>query len=560
VRASLLSAALFLAHTLSGQTGGTVEGAVVNSVTGTGVAGVTVRLFTQQGAHYETTTDESGTYRVTGMSSGDYESRFEKTGFGEVETDFSTPLVPQRLRVSPAKDAFRLNHQLAPFATVRGRVVGSDGKPAAHVEVTIAFGPDGFTNTNDDGSFVFDKLRPGSYTIHASPPSNAKAVVRDGVRIEVVTTFYPSATDRTDAQMIAVHGGSDQSGFEIRLQEAPVYRVRGVVVDDAGKPVSGAYVRLAGFADGSNLTGQMMLGYPQGARYLLVGRLPGLDEASFTTKDDGRFEFPSVRSGDWRILAESERAGEPATFFADGVVTLTAAESKRARDPATHRDIMWTGQASALVARHDLDDIEIRLAPPFTREGIVDWGDLPVAPAERRSYVRLIDAESGRVALGFGSQTGTLRFENLAAGRYRIVPMAALTAGYYPAAVFLGDREVTGQEVMLNATSPPVRVVMKANPGTIRGTVDKGAGATVLLAPQSPTEPDALLAIQCGLDGAFQIPGLPPGDYSIVAFDRVGSEQGSSVRVSTVLAAAARVRVDEGASATVQLQVNRWPE
>jgi len=30
--------------------------------------------------------------------------------------------------------------------------------------------------------------------------------------------------------------------------------------------------------------------------------------------------------------------------------------------------------------------------------------------------------------------------------------------------------------------------------------------------------------------------------------------------VSTVLAAAARVRVDEGASATVQLQVNRWPE
>jgi hypothetical protein len=135
-----------------------------------------------------------------------------------------------------------------------------------------------------------------------------------------------------------------------------------------------------------------------------------------------------------------------------------------------------------------------------------------------------------------------------------------LTPGYYPGPVFLGDREVTGQEVMLSATSPPVRVVMKANPGTIRGTVENGAGATVLLAPQTSPEPDALLSIQAGSDGAFQIPGLPPGDYSIVAFDRLGTEQGSSVRVSTMLAAATRVRVDEGASASVQLTLNRWPE
>jgi hypothetical protein len=539
VRASALISALFLAHALFAQAGATVEGSVLSSLTGVGIAGVTVRLFTQQGTHYETTTDESGTYRVTGMSAGDYESRFEKTGFGELEADLSQPLTTQRLRVSPAKDAFRLNHQLAPLATLRGRVIGVDGKPAAKVEVTIVpLGPDGFATTNADGEFVFDKLRPGSYAIRASPPANSKAVVRDGVRIETVATFYPSVSDRADAQMIAVRAGSDQSGFEIRLQEVPVYRVRGVVVDDAGKPMSGAYVRLAGFSDRSYLTGQMMLGYPQGARYLLVGRLPGVDEGSFTTKDDGRFEFPSVRSGDWRILAESARE----------------------YNPTTHRDMTWTGQASALIARHDLDDIEIRLAAPFTRDGIVDWGDVQVAPADRRSYVRLIDADSGRVALGFGSQTGSLRFENLAAGRYRIIPMAALTPGYYPGPVFLGDREVTGQEVMLNATSPPVRAVMKANPGSIRGSVENGAGATVLLAPQSSQEPDALLAMQAGSDGAFQIPGLPPGDYSMVAFDRLGTEQGSSVRVSTVLAAATRVRVDEGATATVQLTVNRWPE
>jgi hypothetical protein len=126
--------------------------------------------------------------------------------------------------------------------------------------------------------------------------------------------------------------------------------------------------------------------------------------------------------------------------------------------------------------------------------------------------------------------------------------------------VFLGDREVTGQEVDLNATSPPIRLVMKASPGTIRGTVENGGGATVLLTPQTAKDPDALLAIQCGPDGAFQIPGLPPGDYSAVAFDRVGTEQGSSIPISSVLSAATRVHVDEGATATAQLQLNRWPE
>jgi hypothetical protein len=162
-----------------------------------------------------------------------------------------------------------------------------------------------------------------------------------------MTMFYPSVTDRADAQSITVRGGSDQGSFEIHLQESPVYRVRGVVVYDAGKPVSGAYVRLASFSDGLYLTGQMMMGSLHAPRYVLVGRLPATEEASFTTKDDGRFEFPSVRSGEWHILDESELA----------------------RDPATHRDVMLTGRASPLVARHDL---EIRLAAPFTCDGTLD--------------------------------------------------------------------------------------------------------------------------------------------------------------------------------------------
>jgi hypothetical protein len=544
VRALPFIAAILLAAALPAQDGATVEGAVANSLTGAGVAGVTVRLWTQKGTHYETTTDAAGAYRITGMSPGDYDSLFEKTGFGEIESDSNAPFtVPRRLHVAPAKDSFRLDHQLAPLATVRGRVINADGTPAAHVEVTITIGPDGFTTTNDQGEFVIDKLRPGSYSIRADPPKpdqakTAKPVLRDGERIETVPTFYPSVTDKTSAPLVTVRAGSDQAGFDIRMQAVPVYRVSGIVIDDSGKPVSGAYVSLSTSSEDSYLSGQMGLGYPQGARYLLTGRWPGEEGGGVSTKADGRFLFSSVRSGDWRAAASSDRG----------------------RDPVTHGDIEWSGEAGALVSRHDLDDIEIRVAPPFTRDGVVDWGDLPVHPAARQAYVWLISSDTGRPAMALASMGGPLHFENIAAGRYRIFPLPVLGSAYYPAAVLLADRDVTGQEVVLNATSPPIRLVMKANPGTVRGLVENGAGSTVLISRQTSRDLDPLLSVPASPDGAFQIPGLPPGDYSIVAFDRVSTGQNSSARLSTILAPASRVHVDEGATATVQLQVNRWPQ
>jgi hypothetical protein len=195
---------LALPLVLAAQDGATVEGSIKNNLTGTGVASVTVRLNTQQGTHYETTTDESGNYRISGMKSGDYDSSFEKPGFGDV----SNPGVfdKRRLHVAPGKDAIVLNHELVPFSKLRGRVLLPDGKPAVNVEVTVANLP---ANTEADGSFVLDDVLPGSYNLRASPPPKAKPVIRDGVRVEPVTTYYPSVTDRAAAPLIYVTGGSE---------------------------------------------------------------------------------------------------------------------------------------------------------------------------------------------------------------------------------------------------------------------------------------------------------------------------------------------------------------
>jgi hypothetical protein len=69
---------------------------------------------------------------------------------------------------------------MSPYATLRGRVVGSDGEPAVGVEVEIRSYLSGHAlhsaSTDSDGSFVFDRLTAGSFYLLATPkPSSPKS-------------------------------------------------------------------------------------------------------------------------------------------------------------------------------------------------------------------------------------------------------------------------------------------------------------------------------------------------------------------------------------------------
>jgi protocatechuate 3,4-dioxygenase beta subunit len=540
-------AALSLTGWVCAQSGVTIEGVVVNPLTHTGVAGVSVHLVVQEGVQ-ETKTGESGDYHFSGIAPGDYVVVFSKPGYFTPESAYSNPVGTRPTPLKVGSDPIRLNREMIPLGALRGRVIDPEGKPAAHVKVEATNMLDPVTaTTDDDGTFLFDKLQPGTYRLRAKPPAASKTATTSGarqenVRVETVPTFYPSVTDPAEAQPIEVRGTLEQSGLEIQLQSVQVYRVRGIVTDDAGQPVREAFVRLISARHSSLLDGYLMI---PPARFLMIGERgdsPGGYEADFTTGADGRFEFPSVRSGEWRVVAESTGVTE------------------------SHSEVTRTGHATVLIARHDLDDLEIRLADPLSGRGVIDWGDLPVPPGQRISpFLWLIGVDSPGGTVGGYRADGSLHFLDLNAGRYRIVTLPTFKDGYNVASVWLGDREVTGQEVELNATSPLIRVVMKSNTGSIRGTVDRGAAGsairpTVLVTPANASDPDILMAVECAVDGSFQIPGMPPGDYSVAAYDRIGTPIGAHVPLASVLAPATRARVEDGATATVQLQVHFWPQ
>jgi hypothetical protein len=213
------------------QSAAVVEGTVTDSVTHAGVAGVSVTLWTNKQS-YKATTDSSGAFAIAGVNPGDYNYRFEKDGYEirELPT-FGQP----RLRVG-ANGTFRADTEIAALATLRGRVLDPEGKPAAKVRVELAPGPT--ADTDEEGRFEFQEVRSGDYTLRAEPSAKTSDAVR------AVPTYYPSTISLGEAEHIRVRAGADLAGYEIRLRTSPVYQVRGVVFDEHGKPMVGAIGRL----------------------------------------------------------------------------------------------------------------------------------------------------------------------------------------------------------------------------------------------------------------------------------------------------------------------------
>jgi hypothetical protein len=130
-----------------------------------------------------------------------------------------------------------------------------------------------------------------------------------------------------------------------------------------------------------------------------------------------------------------------------------------------------------------------------------------------------------------------------------------LSPEYYVASILLGDSNVTGQVVDLSASSAPIRIVMRTA-GTIRGTVEKGENAVVVLWPQRLVGGDIGMSAVCRSGGSFEIRGLAPGDYYAVALDRFDPrEMADTLHLSAFAARAVPVRVEEGSTLTLPLSL-----
>jgi hypothetical protein len=309
--------------------------------------------------------------------------------------------------------------------------------------------------------------------------------------------------DPRAAAEIVARAGLELWGQDIRLRAAPLHRLRGVVLDGRGDAAPGVTVKATRAGD------------------FLV------EETDTVSADNGSFEFSNLYDGEWSLSAEAEASPK-----------LRAA-------------------TVAQVSGRDVDRAELRLAPPFTLRGSVDFGPQSQAKAVVVFLRPSIVVESQGLHQAPTARDGAFKIDNVYPGSYKIFANSP-GSPYFLASLTIGDREALGQYVELDSGTPPVKVLFDSSGGGARGTVENCGGATVVLAPQDKTlyEPQFVQTASCAEGGRFEIPSMRPGAYCAFAFDQW---DGPVALLSSLdqapMNTAVSLRVNRGEVANVDLRV-----
>jgi Carboxypeptidase regulatory-like domain len=485
--ASMLAVVAFAAQTVNGH--------VVNSVTGIDIAGVAVKLVQAGEVAYSATTDAQGQFRIEAVKAGAYTASYLARGFWPipnlfVDEDFEREcgrcFIVERggqpFQVAAGGDPVRLEVRMAPIGKISGRVLDYLDEPVANASLQLHWGESWFckmpscsgisrqTKTNEKGEYTVTDLDvPGAWLLSAIAPSSRKPPEsRDGQRLDWVQTFYPGVTDPQLAVRVMVRTGGEISNLDIKLAAVPVHRIRGVVLDVSGNRVPKATVTL--------------------------GKGVGSTDLTRNTRSDGTFEFETVAEGEWRI----------STNVDSGVLKL------------------WAAQLVQLRA-HDLENLELRPAAPFAIQGkiVMEVPEGVLAPqppsvvlAFTSGAAGFADRPAGAFLTGIPDAKGDFQIRNVYPGPYQILPGPA-PAQYYVDSIRIGGHDALESGVEILPGAQPLTVAYKFGGGTVRGTVEKCAGGTVRLLPHDKAmwRQGFELFAPCDSNDRYAITAVRPGDY-----------------------------------------------
>lgn len=274
------------------------------------------------------------------------------------------------------------------------------------------------------------------------------------------------------------------------------------------------------------------------------------------TSQNGDFEFPAALEGRslfsaWRNPPYTSEMLEANPFLND-----LAGNGGFSSQPNAHAD----GQATIAVD-HDIDDFNIHVddrPSPVLVRFMAGLADSKEAEENWRGSVMLAPEGSSFIRGAALKSDGTLLLTDVEPGRYYILPVPRLPDGSWLSSVLLGNQDVTGQAVSLAQGSPAIRLFYKKNGGAIRGKIEGGGDATVVLVPQTafgaPVS-DYAWFFHCDPEGSFALAGLRPGNYYAWAFD-VGPKNLPGVdALRALVPGSTAVRIEEGVTANPELKV-----
>jgi hypothetical protein len=398
------------------------------------------------------------------------------------------------VRVEPAKDPEPLHLVLTPWPNLSGRVVDRERHPVAKIQVTAIpmHGSAPVAITDSEGRYSFQKVQPGWYRLLANP-------LEGGGHVDLAPAYYPDAGERMQSVRVAVSAGPDLQGYDIVLRDGPFFHVTGRVVDEHGEPAAGASVRVRN-AD---------------VLFALV-----------TADADGSFQIEKVPQMNGRLSAQWKRG---------------------------QTDLQ--GYNGINVGGHDLENVELRVAPPVSLAGTVELDGKAFPPGNGYAALEAADGVALRI-----ESTVTERgfsFGDAYAGAYKLVYYPGGQQRTYVDSILLGDRDITLQQFDLAPGMPPVRVILQSDGGRVQGTIeDSTEPVQTVLVPQDERLRHLPFIFQSmAANGRFQFPDVRPGDYFALTLRGLVwlVDLQDPDLVTPLLQRATAVHVDRGATATVKL-------
>lgn len=549
-----------------------ILGRVVDGNTGRPIAGAIVtasgrRVMTNADGHFVFRDLSPGSLRVAATSDGYHEGAY---GAGRPRGQAR----PLELGEDDVRTGLEI--RLWRQSSISGVVFDELGEPAVGIEVRAVergmagglptFATREAAQTDDRGRYRLADLAPGDYLVSVQPfivsvlqasidaydamtpaQRQASGVQRPttggvragqsqvstpwpavqpippspGERLHVYrSVFHPSATSPARASVITVRPGDRLDGIDVHLQLTPAVTVAG---------------RLTGVA-------------PEEARDVRLSLIPtdthargadtGWDTEVTRAGPDGEFVFAAVPPGDYLIYAIHVPPPIRSPAPAGTGQGMTSAERRRAGIAERGQLLQWA-ESRVSVGTTDIDGLAIPLRSGLTVSGRFEFrGALPVPDDD-------VMARIGVSLQGLRDQPHTLprapvegnprdfRTAGFPPGRY-LVSVSSPPRGWTVASVMAGGRDINLDPFTLDDDIEGVTVVFTDTPtaGSISGSVEAAADDSrdvwVAAVPAAFQQwiADGLSQRRVGLDtaadGAFELSGLPPGDYLVaaIALDR----------------------------------------
>ena len=382
--------------------------------------------------------------------------------------------------------------------------------------------PVGARPTVGNSAYVTPLGNAGIYrgSLPASPSANGRLVYP--------TSFYPGVADLRSAERIVLAIGDHRTGLQLALQPVDAVTIRGQLLR-AGRPEPYFGLHLV----------------PSGADETM-----SLFEAAYAVTDaSGRFEFVSVPSGQYRLLAFKDPPRD---------ASIVASQDRGA----------WAIR-DLVLDKKPVDDLLVNLNEGFDIRGKLRL--LDALPTDRlpggsaRVSMPLAYPRFRRTGQPVGSPidaNGAFQMLSVCPGRYLLA--APQIPGWFVASVTVGGREFGDRPFEIAQAHADIAIAYARKfvglVGAARVSEDAlRGGLTAYLFPADRSAwRDATVmrrsfqAARISKSGQFQFVDIPAGDYVVVATRGDEGDRWTDIDCLTKLAAAgSAVRIDLGRTANV---------